>query len=117
MMVEAGTTVLALLAAANRDPEIFTDPDEIDIERHNAARHIAFGHGPHFCLGASLARLEGTLALRALAESVPQLAVTSSHIEWTSLGRVQSLPVRVGMGRRDDVSNHQMATLAQRTRQ
>ncbi len=93
--VEAGTTVLALLAAANRDPEIFTDPDEIDIERHNAARHIAFGHGPHFCLGASLARLEGTLALRAVAENVPQLAVASSPVEWTSLRRLESLPVRV----------------------
>jgi cytochrome P450 len=93
--VEAGTTVFPLLAAANRDPEVFLDPETIDIRRPNAARHLAFGHGAHFCLGASLARLEGTVALRTLAGRVPQLALVSDAVEWSSLRRLRSLPVRL----------------------
>jgi cytochrome P450 len=93
--VEAGTTVFPLLAAANRDPEVFLNPETIDIRRPNAARHLAFGHGAHFCLGASLARLEGTVALRTLAERVPQLALVSDAVEWSSLRRLRSLPVRL----------------------
>lgn len=64
-----GAQVLLLLAAANRDPEVFTDPDRYDLDR-DTRRAIAFGLGPHFCLGAPLARLEAKVVLRELAAQV-----------------------------------------------
>ncbi len=70
--LHAGQVVLLLLAAANRDPEQFPDPDRLDIGRQNN-KHIAFGLGPHFCLGAPLARLEGRLVFEALLQRAPNL--------------------------------------------
>jgi cytochrome P450 len=64
-----GAVLLLLLAAAGRDPEVFAGPDCFDIRR-GAAHHLAFAAGPHFCLGAPLARLEATIALRAFAARV-----------------------------------------------
>jgi cytochrome P450 len=64
-----GAVLLLLLAAAGRDPEVFADPDRFDIRR-GAANHLAFAAGPHFCLGAALARLEATIAVRAFATRV-----------------------------------------------
>jgi cytochrome P450 len=61
-----GAVLLLLLAATGRDPAVFPDPDVFDIRR-GAREHLAFAAGPHFCLGAPLARLEATIALRALA--------------------------------------------------
>ncbi len=58
----AGETVLLALASANRDPQHIPNPDEIDLDRHNAG-HLGFGHGPHYCLGAPLARMEARTAL------------------------------------------------------
>lgn len=63
-----GAAVVPIIAAANRDPEVFDRPGEFDILRPNAADHLAFSAGAHYCLGAPLARLEGVLALRALVE-------------------------------------------------
>jgi cytochrome P450 len=91
--VAAGSTVFALTAAANRDPEIFKDPDALDIERGDTARHLAFGLGPHFCLGASLTRLEGVVAFRTLARRFPQLSLASDSVEWTARRRPRSVPV------------------------
>src|SRR5439155_21048326 len=54
----AGSTVMVMFAAANRDPDIFAEPDRFDIERRNVGQHLAFGRGLHFCIGAALARLE-----------------------------------------------------------
>jgi cytochrome P450 len=62
-----GALVLLLLAATGRDPDAFTDPDTFDIRRRGAANHLAFAAGPHFCLGAPLARLEATIALQEFA--------------------------------------------------
>ena len=62
-----GAVLLLLLAATGRDPAVFSDPDVFDIRR-GAREHLAFAAGPHFCLGAPLARREATIALRALAE-------------------------------------------------
>ncbi|WP_028922064.1 cytochrome P450 [Pseudonocardia acaciae] len=66
--VPAGRGVVVLLGGANRDPEVFTDPHVFDITRANARDHLAFSAGIHYCLGAQLARLEATIALRALFE-------------------------------------------------
>jgi cytochrome P450 len=70
--LRAGQMVLLLLAAANRDPEQFPDPDRLDVGRVNN-KHVAFGLGPHFCLGAPLARLEGRLVIEALLGRAPHL--------------------------------------------
>lgn len=72
--VAADSFVALLLAAANRDPAVFADPDTFDVRRHNANRHLAFSGGRHFCLGAALARLEGEIGLRTLFDRFPELA-------------------------------------------
>jgi cytochrome P450 len=68
-----GDPVTVSLAGANRDPAVFPEPDRYDIRRPNAARHLAFARGPHFCLGAHLARLEATTAVAALLGGLPGL--------------------------------------------
>jgi cytochrome P450 len=75
--LEAGSLVIALLGAANRDPELFPDPDRFDIAR-SPNRHLGFGIGIHFCMGASLARAEARIGFNRLLERLPglQLAVT-----------------------------------------
>jgi len=66
-VVDPGTFVLTCLGSANRDPEVFgDDADVLDLRRTDAARHLSFGSGTHHCLGASLARLEGTVAISRL---------------------------------------------------
>jgi cytochrome P450 len=64
--IPKGACVLIVFAAANRDPERFACPDAFDPQRENVAKHVAFGHGAHFCLGAPLARLEGRVAFEQL---------------------------------------------------
>lgn len=71
--VAAGELVVLVLAAANRDPQVFTDPQGFDVARSNARDHVAFSSGIHFCLGAALARMEGEVALQALFERFPDL--------------------------------------------
>lgn len=75
--VKAGDTIALLLGGANRDPHAFADPNRFDITRANAREHLAFGSGIHACLGAALARIEGTTALRMLFERFPQLHLTA----------------------------------------
>jgi len=70
--IPAGSKVLLHYAAANRDPEMFPDPDRFDLDRPRK-RHLAFGLGVHFCLGAAMARLEAEIALRQLAARLPNL--------------------------------------------
>ncbi len=69
----AGTRVFLNFAAANRQPELFPEPDTFDLHRDNAGHHISFGKGIHFCLGAGLARMEARIVLELLAERVPSL--------------------------------------------
>ena len=76
-VVKQGELVVIYLAAANRDPVVFADPDRFDIERPNAARHLAFSGGRHFCLGAALARAEGEVGLRAFFERFPAAHATT----------------------------------------
>ncbi|MGH7414150.1 MAG: cytochrome P450, partial [Candidatus Rokuibacteriota bacterium] len=73
----------------------FPDPDRLDIGRHDN-RHIAFGFGIHFCLGAPLARVEGQLALGALIRRIPKLRLASPDLEWresSTLRGLKALPV------------------------
>jgi cytochrome P450 len=76
--LRAGNTVALLLGGANRDPNIFADPDRFDVTRPNARDHLAFASGIHACLGAALARIEGATALRALFEAYPDLQLTET---------------------------------------
>ena len=91
-----GQEVAVFLASGNRDPEVFTDPDTLDIGR-DEGRPLSFGHGAHFCLGASLARLEGQVAIRALAERLPRLRLAGDDLAWRSgivLRGLRRLPLR-----------------------
>jgi cytochrome P450 len=67
--------VVVSLAGSNRDPRVFEEPGRFDVTRPNAAKHLSFSSGIHHCLGASLARMEGAVALRALSDRFPDLAV------------------------------------------
>lgn len=68
-----GSVVTTLLAGANRDPQVFADPGAFDVRRENAADHVSFSSGRHYCLGAALARMEGEVGLRRLFERFPHL--------------------------------------------
>jgi cytochrome P450 len=71
--VQPGDNVLLLLGSANHDGAMFHDPEAIDLHRENARQHLSFGHGIHFCLGASLARLEAQVVLEELTTRIPSL--------------------------------------------
>jgi hypothetical protein len=71
--VPTDSRVIAIMAAANRDPEVFPDPQRFDPWRENANRHLAFVVGSHHCLGSSLARLEGQIAFRTMLERMPEI--------------------------------------------
>jgi cytochrome P450 len=97
--IAAHEQVLVVLAAANRDPSRFTEADALDVGRQDT-RHIAFGHGVHFCVGAPLARLEGEVAFTSLLRRFPKLrpAVPPDELHWTYrlvLRSLVSLPVLV----------------------
>jgi cytochrome P450 len=71
--IRAGDQVTVSIAGANRDPAVFADPDTFDVRRPGAGRHLTFAHGPHFCLGAHLARLEAQVAAETLLARLPGL--------------------------------------------
>lgn len=92
----AGTPVIVLLAAANRDPEVFARPAEFDLDRPNPRDHLAFGTGIHHCVGRPLAELEARLALAALARRFPHLRRAGREVLGDGMvlrGRAE-LPVR-----------------------
>lgn len=97
--VAAGDLVVTVLAAANRDPRVFADPDVVDVNRTNARDHLAFSGGVHFCLGAALARMEGEVALRALFERFADLAPAGApHRRPTRILRgYDAMPVTLGV--------------------
>lgn len=96
--IRHGDRLFLMLNAANRDPGQFSDPDRVDLRRE-PNRHLAFGHGIHFCLGAPLARLEGQIAFPALLRRLPGLALATDSLEWIDsliFRGVKSLPVSFG---------------------
>ena len=77
--IQAGDQVTVSITGANRDPAVFADPDVFDVRRANAGRHLAFAHGPHFCLGAHLARLEAQVAVGTLLARLPRLRLDPGY--------------------------------------
>ena len=77
--IPRGTIINTVLAAANRDPAVFTDPHTFDVTRENARDHLSFSSGRHFCLGAALARMEGEIGLRLLFERFPGLELVGDR--------------------------------------
>ena len=93
--IPKGSIVAAVIGAANRDPAHFPDPDRLDVARREN-RHIAFGFGIHFCLGAPLARIEGQVAIGTLLRRMPALKLVSDTPEWREssvLRGLKTLPV------------------------
>jgi pimeloyl-[acyl-carrier protein] synthase len=94
--VRQGQEVCLGLAAANRDPDAFPDPDRLDITRADN-HHVAFGHGLHFCLGAPLARLEGQIAIQTILRRLPGLRLATDSVEWRDgimMRGLKALPLR-----------------------
>ena len=91
--------VIAVMGAANRDPERFPDPDRLDIARQDN-RHLAFGWAAHFCFGAALARLEGQIAFEAILRRLPNLTLdTTTPLVWREnlgLRGLKALPISFG---------------------
>ncbi len=97
VLVPQGQWILLMLAAANRDPAVFIDPGRFDIARQNAAEHLAFSGGIHYCMGAALARMELIAAFRALAVRFPKLRLAGPVImrPGTTLRGPRHLPVAI----------------------
>ncbi len=77
--IRAGDQVTVSIAGANRDPAVFPQPDTFDVRRPNAGRQLAFAHGPHFCIGAHLARLEARIAIETMLAGLPRLRLDSRY--------------------------------------
>jgi len=77
--IRAGDQVTVSIAGANRDPAVFAAPDTFDVRRPGAGRHLAFAHGPHFCLGAHLARLEAQVTVETLLARLPGLRLDPGY--------------------------------------
>jgi cytochrome P450 len=95
--IPRGELVMAIIGSANRDANYFDNPDSLDITRKNN-KHLAFGYGAHYCLGASLARLEGQIAISTLVQRMPnlRLSVAPDQLRWRGafvLRGLEALPV------------------------
>jgi cytochrome P450 len=96
--IPVGSTVMAVIGAANRDPRVFEDPDRFDARRTNARRNVAFGHGEHFCPGASLARAEARISFERLLARLDDFQLVDpsalSYMETFIIRGLNDLPVR-----------------------
>lgn len=96
--IRKGERIRWIIASANRDPAVFPDPDRFDIGRQPNS-HVAFGSGIHYCLGATLARIEGQEVFRGLAERFPRLELETDNLEYQpslQFRSLKSLPVTWG---------------------
>ena len=96
--IRSGELVCLMYGAANRDPRQFRDPDRLDIGR-TPNRHLGFGYGPHYCLGAALGLTEATIGLRTLVSHVPDLRLVDAPPAWfdsVTLRSLRALPVSRG---------------------
>jgi cytochrome P450 len=94
--IRKGQAVMAIMAAANRDPERFPNPDELILDRADN-KHLAFGWSSHFCFGAPLARMEGQIAFETLLRRLPDLEIVPGPLTWrtnSGLRGLTALPVR-----------------------
>jgi cytochrome P450 len=101
-LIRKGEAVMAIMAAGNRDPERFADPDALDLRRTDN-RHLAFGWAAHFCFGAALARMEGRIAYTALLARLQNISVTSDKLDWrtnSGLRGLKALPIAFTPGER-----------------
>ena len=99
VVIPAGEWVFMAISSANRDPDRFPDPDRLDLRRDTTG-HLALGHGIHYCLGASLARMEAEVALGLLLSRFPglSLAVPPEELRWRPVSLMhglEALPVRL----------------------
>lgn len=97
--VRAGQTVLAVIGAANRDPDVFPDPDRLDVLRANRSEHLGLAFGAHYCLGAALARLEGEIVVDTLVRRFPEIRLRAGEIPYAGsamLRKITTLPVGLG---------------------
>src|SRR5262249_21317996 len=76
--IPSSANLLLAIGSANRDPSVFPEPDHLDIRRPNAEDHLSFGAGPHFCLGAPLARLQARVVLEEVTKRLPSLRLVSN---------------------------------------
>jgi hypothetical protein len=93
--IQKKQAVIAVFAAANRDPERFPAPDKLDLKRSDN-RHVAFAWGPHYCFGAPLARMEGQIAFETMLRRLPNIRLESWELEWRDnlgLRGLKSLPI------------------------
>jgi cytochrome P450 len=94
-LIRKGEAVMAVMAAGNRDPDRFPDPDTLDLTRADN-RHLAFGWAAHFCFGAALARMEARIAFTALLGSLEDISITAKSLEWrtnSGLRGLKALPI------------------------
>ena len=96
--IKAGSILMAVIGAANRDPRVFEDPDRFDARRPNARRNIAFGHGEHFCPGASLARTEARISFERLLTRLDAFQLVDpnalSYMDTFIIRGLHDLPLR-----------------------
>lgn len=88
--IAAGSLIFCMLGAANRDPEMFTNPDQFDISRQPNP-HVSFGGGPHFCLGAPLARVEAQIAFEQILQCWSVIELDESGVSWRNLVNLRGL--------------------------
>jgi cytochrome P450 len=91
--ISRGDLVIAVIGSANRDPEQFPNADQLDLRREPLGKHVGFGRGPHYCLGAPLARLETEIALVPLLRRLPnlRLAIARDDLYWRPIPLFRSL--------------------------
>ena len=96
VVIPRGASIIVAIGGANRDPDVFDEPDRLRIDRPDASRHLSFSFGIHHCLGAALARLEGRIAVEELTRRYPRLEMTGTPTRRSLLvlRGFESVPVR-----------------------